>query len=73
MNWHAMLAPPDTSLITVSPGRLKRWQQHATLDMLRGKTMGQSFCDYFGIQDYIMQFERDPGRVMQYAQRYVTA
>lgn len=71
MNWYALLTPPDTSSVTVSRRSLKRWQQQATLDMLCGKTMGQSFCDHFGIHDYIMQFERDPDRVMQYAQRYV--
>jgi hypothetical protein len=72
MNWHSMLAPTGRSSVSVSPCRLKRWQRQATLDVLRGKGYGQSFCDHFGIQDYILQFERDPDRVIQYAQRYVT-
>lgn len=72
MNWIAMLTSRDSSLVTISPDHLNQWLRHATLDMLHGKTMGQSFCDYFDIQDYIIQFERDPDRVMQYTQRYVS-
>jgi len=61
----------QTTQLSVSPQQLQQWQSQSVLDMLCGKTLGQSFCDHFGIQDYLLCFERDPQRVMQYAQHYV--
>lgn len=64
MSWFEMLhAAHPAKNIKFTPGRINRWRRQALIDCIRGKRYGESFCDYFGVQDYIMQFERDEQRV----------
>ncbi len=37
--------------IVISTKQYQSWQQHATMDALRGTRYGQSFCHHFGIHD----------------------
>lgn len=36
-----------------------KWQKEFSFDALRGKKYGESFCNYFGVTDYRIQFERN--------------
>lgn len=41
----------------ISPAAYRKWQKHFSFDALKGKHYGQSFSDYFKIQDYRIYYE----------------
>lgn len=55
--------------IRIDSNEFKCWKQHYTLDALRGKRYGQSFCDYFDITDYILYYTQEPERCDKYIRR----
>lgn len=32
------------------------WQQHLVFDLCRGKSKGESFCEYFGLRDNLLLY-----------------
>lgn len=51
----------DTILISnsIPQSDYQQWQKQYTWDALQGLRYGQSFCNYFGIQDHRIYFERN--------------
>lgn len=58
------LVASQHSNMTANTGRIittaewHEWQQQVVLDILQGQRYGQSFCNYFGITDNILYYER---------------
>ncbi len=50
----------------LTPNNYKVWKRGYVFDGLRGVRFGQSFCNYFGIADNILFFERDAVRAESY-------
>jgi hypothetical protein len=44
---------------SISPGDYEQWRKQYTWDALQDLRYGQSFCNYFGIQDHRIFFERN--------------
>lgn len=51
----------------INQKQYNRWRKVADFDMLKGKTLSQSFCDYFDINDYILLY----GKTSINADRYI--
>lgn len=47
----------------------KLWKKQYVFDGLRGVRFGQSFCNYFGIADNILHYERDADRAEHYIRK----
>ena len=47
----------------------KIWRRGYVFDGLKGIRFGQSFCNYFGITDNILFYERDVPRAESYIQK----
>lgn len=43
----------------ISKQQFEQWQRHFSFDALRGQKYGQSFCRYFGINDFRLQTENN--------------
>ena len=58
----------------ISMNRYEHWQKQFTWDSLQNEQRyGQSFCNYFDIQDNLLYYERDQGRADAYIRRnYLT-
>ena len=50
----------------LTPANYKVWKRGYIFEGLRGIRFGQSFCNYFGIADNILFFERDVARAESY-------
>jgi hypothetical protein len=44
---------------SISPSDYEQWKKQYTWDALHDLRYGQSFCNYFGIQDHRIFFERN--------------
>lgn len=42
-----------------------RWDREYVFDAMRGQRYGQSFCNHFGITDYLLWYERDHMRARE--------
>jgi hypothetical protein len=40
--------------LIIDQQQYEEWRRHATFELLTGKRVAESFCDYFDIVDYIM-------------------
>lgn len=40
----------------ISQQQYNRWRKVADFDMIKGKSLAESFCEYFDIIDYILLF-----------------
>ena len=40
--------------LIIDQQQYQAWRRHATFELLTGKRVAESFCDYFDIVDYIM-------------------
>ena len=45
------------------------WAENAVFDALRGVRRGQSFCNHFGITDYILFYETSEENINKYIQQ----
>ena len=50
------LCSPVPIDIKIAQSCYDQWKQHFVFDAVKGKTFGQSFCDYFRIKDYIVLY-----------------
>jgi len=55
--------------ISISTKQYQSWQQHATMDALRGTRYGQSFCRHFDIRDARLWHDWDWSRCDRLIQR----
>lgn len=46
-----------TNTTKISLSAYRKWQKYFSFDALKGKHYGQSFSDYFKIQDYRILYE----------------
>jgi len=47
-----------------------RWDHAFIFDAMQGQRYGQSFCNYFGITDNILFYERDRDRARAYIKQH---
>lgn len=60
---------PTKNSMKITRKEFNNWKQQFTWDALCGSSYGQSFCKYFIINDYILEFSRDPTFCDEYIQR----
>ena len=53
----------------LTPTNYKVWKRGYVFDGLRGIRFGESFCNYFGIADNILHYERDADRAEDYIRK----
>ena len=53
-NYHV----PSTPITKISNEQYKQWKHHYLFDAIRNVGYGTSFCKYFGITDYILEFSK---------------
>jgi hypothetical protein len=41
---------------TIDHRQYEQWKQSAGFDILKGKTLAESFCDHFDITDYLLLY-----------------
>lgn len=51
----------------------REWARHACWDRLQHKTLGQSFCEYFGITDHMLLYTGDQGLQWKHIQTFYRA
>jgi hypothetical protein len=49
---------PTNRIIKISKDSYHQWQHHYLFDAIRNIGYGKSFCEYFGITDYILEFSK---------------
>ena len=55
-----------TRQAALTPTNYKVWKRGYIFEGLKGIRFGQSFCNYFGVADNILFFERDAARAESY-------
>jgi len=50
----------DQAVSTISVDLFETWKQHLIFDHCRDKTMGESFCDYFSVKDFLLLYNIIP-------------
>ena len=48
----------STPITKISNKQYKQWKHHYLFDAIRNVGYGKSFCEYFGITDYILEFSK---------------
>ena len=44
---------------TIDVAQYQTWKRHYVWEALHGRRYGQSFCNYFGITDYVLFYKVD--------------
>ena len=60
--------PLKTARPTISQRRYDVWHKQCTFDMLKGQSMGESFCNYFCTTDYLLRYQK---RSTAWTEKYI--
>ena len=44
---------------SITPAEYETWKREFTFEGIKGMRYGQSFCDHFGITDYVLFYKSD--------------
>lgn len=65
--------PTDSSIdpwtFTIDATKYDLWLQKVTFDRLQGLRIGQSFCNFFGITDFVLFYDDDFNRCQRYIRK----
>lgn len=64
---------PRQSPRAISDQEYFQWSRQACWDLLKHKTLGQSFCEYFGITDNVLLYTGNQGLQWNYIQTFYRA
>jgi hypothetical protein len=63
---------PDWSLkkpqLTINQRGYNVWRKQCIFDMLKGRSMGESFCNYFCTTDYLLMYQK---RSAAWTEKYI--
>jgi hypothetical protein len=54
----------------ISEQEYNHWRQNYLFDALKSMRMGESFCQEFGIKDYILIYALDPAKADNYIREH---
>ena len=67
------LTQDDTQFIRVSEQQYDQWQREFSWHGLTGQRYGQSFCNYFGVTNYVLWYVTDWRRADEIIRNYYIA